>query len=956
MERLTFLALIVTLALPVQAGTPEPKSAWEFNAPDRTRATLGVPLKLVGSIQDSAGIKAGDGAIQIGEGSYFVCTHGIAPNGGGAKVNEWTLLIDFSFPPSSLSDPPSGYNDLFQTNPTNADDADWTINSSGAIGIGATGYSSTKGYTTKGNTWYRMIVVVDNGTRHDLYMDGVEAFKGTQQGVDGRFSLADTILLFCAGNNQDRDDAPINVSTVAFWDTPLSAADIATLGRAGDRFFTQKRASSPSPADGATDVPRDGTLNWTAAEQVGTHDVYFGATPADVNSATRASAKNVLVSQGQADTTFDPAGSFAYGQTYYWRIDEVNQADSSIAKGDVWTFTAEPLGYPVKPVSATASSAQANMGPEKTIDGSGLTGDLHGTDSSSMWLSTGAQPSWIQYQFDKAYTFHDLKVWNSNQVIETYLGFGAKKVTIEYSTDGTTWTTVANVPEFARATGMVGDAANTTVSLGGIQAQFIRLTINTTWGGAGVCGLSEVRFSYVPVQARSPQPANAATGVAVDTSLNWRPGREAGSHQVFLGADQAAVAAGTATAQTVTDHSFTPSGLNFGTAYYWKVNEVNTVTYPGDVWSFTTREYASVDDFEGYNDTDSRIYDAWIDGYTDGKSGSLVGNMQAPFAERTIIHGGKQAMPFEYNNIKTPYYSEPSRTFDATQNWTGNGADTLSLFYRGRAAAFVDSGNNTFTVSAGGADIWGTADQFRFVYKSLSGDGSMVVRVDSVANTNAWAKAGPMIRETLDAGAKNAYAAVTPGNGVTFQWRPSTGGASSNAATAALKAPYWVRLTRTGNVFKAERSADGKTWTPQGVDTTVAMGTSVYIGLAVTSHDAALTTVAEMSNVATTGAVTGSWQALAIGATMPTNDPASLYLRVEDKAGKSKTVVNANASASAVPAWTEWRVPLSDLSAAGVNLSNVKKITIGVGDKTSPKAGGAGMLYLDDIGFGHPVK
>ena len=414
MKRLTFLFLIVTGALQVQAGTPEPKSAWEFNAPDRTRATLGVPLKLVGSIQDGAGITAGDDAIQIGEGSYFICTHGIAPNGGGAKVNEWTLLIDFSFPPSSLSDPPSGYNDLFQTNPTNADDSDWTINSSGAIGIGAVGYSSTRSYTTKGNTWYRMIVVVDNGTRHDLYMDGVEAFKGTQQGVDGRFSLADTILLFCAGNNQDRDDAPINVSTVAFWDTPLSAGDIAALGRAGDRFFTQKRASSPTPADGATDVPRDATLNWTAAESPGTHDVYFGATPADVNSATRTNAKNVLVSQGQADTTFDPAGSFVYGQTYYWRIDEVNQSDSSISKGDVWTFTAEPSGYPVKPVSVTASSAQAGMGPEKTIDSSGLTGDLHGTDGTTMWLSAGVQPNWIQYQFDKAYKLFDLKVWNSN--------------------------------------------------------------------------------------------------------------------------------------------------------------------------------------------------------------------------------------------------------------------------------------------------------------------------------------------------------------------------------------------------------------------------------------------------------------------------------------------------------------------------------------------------------------
>ena len=90
------------------------------------------------------------------------------------------------------------------------------------------------------------------------------------------------------------------------------------------------------------------------------------------------------------------------------------------------------------------------MGPEKTIDGSGLTGDLHGTDGTTMWLSTGAQPNWIQYQFDKVYKLHDLKVWNSNQPIESFLGFGAKEVKVEYSTDGTTWTQLASVPQFAR--------------------------------------------------------------------------------------------------------------------------------------------------------------------------------------------------------------------------------------------------------------------------------------------------------------------------------------------------------------------------------------------------------------------------------------------------------------------------------------------------------------------------
>ena len=132
------------------------------------------------------------------------------------------------------------------------------------------------------------------------------------------------------------------------------------------------------------------------------------------------------------------------------------------------------------------------------------------------------------------------------------------------------------------------------------------------------------------------------------------------------------------------------------------------------------------------------------------------------------------------------------------------------------------------------------------------------------------------------------------------------------------------------------------------------MAATVYIGLAVTSHDATLTTVAEISNVSTAGTVTGQWQAIAIGATMPSNDPAPLYLTVEDKAGKTKTVVNPNPSASTTVAWTEWRIPLSNLT--GISLTAVKKITIGVGDKASPKAGAAGMLYIDDISFGHPVK
>ena len=102
-----------------------------------------------------------------------------------------------------------------------------------------------------------------------------------------------------------------------------------------------------SPANGAVDVPTDAVLSWAPGQFAASHDVYFGTVLADVNNATRSKPLGVLVGQGQAATEFDPA-SLAYGQTYYWRVDEVNAApDNTIYKGDVWSFTTEPYGYPI---------------------------------------------------------------------------------------------------------------------------------------------------------------------------------------------------------------------------------------------------------------------------------------------------------------------------------------------------------------------------------------------------------------------------------------------------------------------------------------------------------------------------------------------------------------------------------------------------------------------------------
>ncbi len=534
------------------------------------------------------------------------------------------------------------------------------------------------------NQWHMLTLVRNGGTAY-IYVDGVQratwASSFTWSGIT-RWSI---------GQEWD-DSSPSDfytgaVDDVRIYNKALTVAEIQTVMKGQEAGAS----SEPSPADKTTDVPRDAVLGWTAGEFAKTHDVYLGTVFADVNTASRTDAKSVLAKQGQAETTFDPAGLLAYGQTYYWRVDEVNAPPSStIFKGAVWSFTAEPYGYPVKPAKATASSSQPGMGPEKTIDGSGLTADLHGIEPATMWLSAGVAPNWIQYEFDKVYKLYQLMVWNSNQMIEAFMGFGAKTVKIETSTDGTTWKELANAPEFARAPGTAGYAANTTVTFGGLEAKFVKLTITASWGGlAPQMGLAEVRFSYIPVQARAPEPAVAAKAVSNEATLNWRPGREAASHKVFFGADQAAVADGTATAKTVTDHSFTPGTLNLGTTYYWRVDEVNTVTYPGEVWSFTTEDSKVVEDFESYTDkAGAEVFSTWVDGYTDGLSGSTVGLMSAiggTFCETTIVHGGKQSMPMTYDNTKAPNYSEATRTFSPAQDWTTLGLKSLSLWFQGVA-------------------------------------------------------------------------------------------------------------------------------------------------------------------------------------------------------------------------------------------------------------------------------
>lgn len=459
----------------------------------------------------------------------------------------------------------------------------------------------------------------------------------------------------------------------------IRITDAVSLGAA------PQQATNPDPPDKAIDVPLDVVLHWTAGEyapEVEGHQVYFGESFDDVNQGLAGVSRAVT-----SDPVFDTAGlsiPLEFQTTYYWRIDEANDV-TGWDKGQVWSFTTEPYAYPVENVIAT-SNGVSDFGPQKTVDGSGLSeDDQHSIEASDMWLATAPEDEalWIQYEFEEVLKLRELLVWNYNVMFEPVLGFGVQDVTIEYSTDGSEWTTLGET-QFQQATARADYEANTAVDLGGIAARYVRITVNGNFGGMPQYGLSEVRFLQIPVQAREPQPTSGATDVPVDSILRWRAGREAVTHEVFIGTDEQAVLDGTASVEAVTESQVTPDALEYAQVYYWKVNEVGAEsTWEGPVWTFSTAEFQVVEDFESYNDNidaGTTIFDTWIDGWTNG-TGSTVGYFDAPFAERTIVRNGRQAMPLFYDNTDIAM-SEATYSFPA-ENWTANGIKSLSLWFYG---------------------------------------------------------------------------------------------------------------------------------------------------------------------------------------------------------------------------------------------------------------------------------
>jgi hypothetical protein len=771
--------------------------------------------------------------------------------------------------------------------------------------------------------WYHCTYTVSNdgsSNAAQIYINGVLESEGVGGTVASYFGP----LNFGAWTNNQRFYHGL-MDDIRVYNHVLSEAEV--LGAMAGKVWPY--ASGPNPEDGALHADTWISISWKPGGLAVSHDVYFSDNFDDVNEGSA----NAF--QGNQGTTYFVAGfpGFPYpdglvnGTTYYWRIDEVNDADpNSPWKGEVWSFMVPPK---------TAYDPVPANGAE--------------------FVPLNAQLKWTP-------------------------GFGAKLHYVVFGEDSSEVSSrAAGVPS--------GPAVYSPASLKLAKTYYWR--IDEFDGAATHKG--EVWSFTTEGAVTGPNPADGAVDVKPSVVLKWNAGAVAASHDVYFGADANAVENATKTSpeykgpKALGEESYDPGKLTLNTTYYWRIDEVNDSPdspWEGNVWSFTTGDFFVIDDFEDYDAGDNQIWYAWHDGlgygapgtanyFAGNGTGAAVGDeTTASYTEETIFNGGGKSMPVSFDNNKQGFskYSEVEYKLTDQRDWTEEGVSELSLWFRGYSASvgsFVEGPAGTYTMTGSGADIWdiGPAagqyhDEFHFAYKTLTGPGSIVAKVNSVQNTNEWAKACVMIRETLEGGSKHALAAVTPANGVAFQSRPDPGAASSNTNLSGFTAPYWVKLTRdvAGN-FSAYHSANGTTWLPieEGAARNIPMTSNVYIGLALTSHNADLTCQAVFSNVTFTGTVSGQWANQDIG--IISNDAEPMYVALSNTAGTPAVVVHDDPTASTIDTWTEWVIPLQVLADQGIDLTNVDRIAIGMGTKGNMTVpGGSGKMFFDDIRLNRPTE
>ncbi len=800
----------------------------------------------------------------------------------------------------------------------------------------------------------------DFAVSHDIYLG--ENFDDVNNGTGDTFRGNQNEAFFIAGFSGFPYPDGLVPGTTYYWridEVNDADSDSPWRGPVWSFFIPPKKAYDPVPGDGAKFIGTEKTsLNWTAGFNSKLHYVYFGDSFDDVNDAVTGAPQG-----GRSFMT----GPLEPEKTYYWRIDEFDAV--STHKGDVWSFTTAKTGGGVRGdyyrgmnfdnFVLTRTESQINFdwgdpgGPDQAV----------GDDSfSARW--TGE----VEAAFTETYTFYTssddgVRLWiDGRQLVDNWTDHS------EIQNSGTIDLVAGNmyslVMEYYENTG-------------GAVAELRWSSPSTPISLIPQAALS------LPVKASSPSPANGAVGTKMTPILEWGAGDYAASHEVYFGTDADAVKNADKTSheylgtKTLGNEIHDPGKLAWATTYYWRIDEVNNVNpdspWIGNLWSFTTGDFLVVDNFEDYDAGDNQIWYSWHDGlgygvpgvdpyFTGNGTGAAVGDeATASYTEETIVHGGGKSMPLNYDNNKQgyAYYSEAELKLTGPRNWTEEGVAELSIWFHGRPASvgsFVEGPVGTYTITATGEDIWNDADQFHYAFKTLTGVGTIVAQVLSVDNTDPWAKAGVMIRETPDAGSKFAAVYITPGNGCRFQARTDTdidATSDTSVATAeqmALTAPYWVKLDRdfAGN-FRGYYSANGSAWQPMSWNPlNISMSSNVNVGLALTSHNNNATGKAVFSNVTITGTVGALWVNQDVG--IESNAAEPLYVAVSNIAGAPAVVVHDDPAAAQIDTWTEWVIPLQAFADQGIVLTDVDSIAIGLGTQGNMTApGGSGKMFIDDI-------
>jgi hypothetical protein len=488
--------------------------------------------------------------------------------------------------------------------------------------------------------WFHVAVTWEfSGGPAILYLDGQEIARADTLGpfpalhANPRFGLQ-TIDYIPSANG-----AMSVIDDIMIFDKVLMAAEIPVIMQGLGQF---PYAWNPNPLDGTLINDTWISLSWSPGDFAVSHDVYLGDSFDSVNDATNESETFRINQVG----TFYVAGfpGYAYpdglipGTTYYWRIDEVNEANpDSPWKGPIWSFSVPPkTAYHPNPA-----------------------------DGAEFVDPNNARLSWTP-------------------------GFGAKLHTVYFGDDyDTVYNAEGGLP-----------AGLSTYNPGPLELEKVyywrvdEFDAVQTYKG-------DVWCFTTPGAVGNPQPRNGDADVGINAILRWTPADSAASHQLYFGTDKETVRNADAASPeskgsiALGSESYDPGLLEAETNYYWRVDEVDSQgnTAKGPLWIFTTGGFLLVDDFEGYTDDDvagEAIWQHWIDGFGVADNGAQVGYLMPPYAEQTIVHSGAQSMPLWYTNEAGVTNSEASLTLTAPRDWTQAGVAELSLWFRGNIANAAD--------------------------------------------------------------------------------------------------------------------------------------------------------------------------------------------------------------------------------------------------------------------------